>query len=413
MQPIFSEAELKTVFDNITQFRLNNHSPGVTRLAYSIEDEKAHHYLAEKARSLGLQIRQDCLGNLFFRLPGAEPTLPAVATGSHLDSVPQGGAYDGVVGVIAGLYALLQFKPKQLKRSLEVIVFRAEESSRFGFACMSSKVLTGVADPETWHKNKDSSGKNYFDVLTDQGYDVSSLTVNELSDNYLSAFIEVHIEQGKVLESQQKQIGIVTGIAAPTRFRVEVKGHADHSGATPMYQRSDALVASSNIISDLYNAAQSESYYNTVATVGKLDVIPNSINVIPGQVNFFVDIRGIEQPSITRVVERLIRTLDKTAADFNVSIETLRLANDKPVKLDDTICNIIDTVCQQHHIAAMRMISGAGHDAMYMAKKYPTAMIFIPSKGGISHHPDEYSEFDDILLASKILADSMAKLANQ
>src|SRR5699024_8737451 len=169
-----------------------------------------HHYLVDKARAMGLAVRQDKLGNLFIRLPGQQPQLPAVATGSHLDSVPNGGAYDGVIGVLVGLYALSQFQVGQLKRSLELIVFRAEESSRFGFACMSSKVLAGCADENTWQQTKDQTGKSYFDVLKDMGYDGSQLAACQLPTDYLSAFIEVHIEQGKVLEFEQQRLGIVT-----------------------------------------------------------------------------------------------------------------------------------------------------------------------------------------------------------
>src|SRR5699024_3585210 len=204
--------QLQTLFNEITAFNAQPDKHGVTRLAYSVEDEQAHRYLADKERAMGFNVRHDRLGNLFIRLAGQQPDLPAIGTGSHLDSVPNGGAYDGVIGVLIGLYALSQFQAGQLKRSLELIVFRAEESSRFGFACMSSKVLAGCADENTWQQNKDQRGKTYFEVLNEAGYDGSQLQACQLPTDYLAAFIEVHIEQGKVLEFEQQRLGIVTGI---------------------------------------------------------------------------------------------------------------------------------------------------------------------------------------------------------
>lgn len=408
----FSINDMKTLIETMQIYKKDNHDKGITRIAYSEEDEAAHLYLASVMKEAGLEVYRDGIGTLYARLPGQDRTLPAVGTGSHLDTVPQ-GAYDGALGVIAGFYALMQYKPQQLKRDLELIVFRAEESSRFGFSCIGSKVLTGKIDRTRWEQNRDDEGNNFFDVLKSLGYQHENLDQCLLKSDRYSAFVELHIEQGKRLENDQKTIGIVNGIAAPTRFSVTVNGHADHSGATPMYQRQDALVASAGIITDINHAACTEAVYGTVGTIGKLNVIPNSMNVIPGQVKFSVDIRGIDTDSIQRVVQRLTNSVEKAEKDFGVKIIVQPISAESPVKLDDSICQVIENICQKHDINYMTMLSGAGHDSMNMASLYPTAMIFTPSVAGISHHPDEFTEFSDIAIAADILAETLGVLANQ
>lgn len=408
-------AELKELFNYIATFSTSPKESGTTRLAYSAVDEQAHHYLIEKMQTLGLIVRQDAAGNVFARLPGFAPELPAVGTGSHIDTVPLGGNYDGVVGVLSGIYALSHFAPQQLKRSLEVIIFRAEESSRFGFSCIGSKVLAGQVDVSSWQKNSDNAGMDFFQVIEQAGYNSLAVVENqcELSHNYFSAFVEVHIEQGKCLEMAKKPIGVVTGIAAPIRFCITVKGHADHSGATPMSQRQDALVTAASIITDINHAACKESCYGTVGTVGKLDVTPNSMNVIPGQVTFFVDIRGIEMDSMLRVESSMNVAIEKACADNGTEIEVRCISRETPVKLDLNICKTIEQICINKQIPYMPMLSGAGHDTMKMASRFPSAMIFIPSRLGISHHVDEFTEFEDIVLGAELLTESLSVLANE
>ncbi|MGG4610284.1 M20 family metallo-hydrolase [Providencia sp. Me31A] len=407
----FSMQDMKSVFEKLKSFSARPDEKGITRLAYSKEDQSAHSYMVEIMKEAGFSVRQDAVGNVFCRLPGKCSDLPAVGTGSHLDTVPNGGAYDGALGVLAGFYALMQFKPQQLTHDLELIIFRAEESSRFGFSCIGSKVLLGEVDKEKWVLNCDDEGDNFFDVIDKAGYQSNKIEECELPDNYFSAFVELHIEQGKRLELEKKTVGIVNGIAAPTRYNIEVNGHADHSGATPMYQRHDALVASAAIIDDLNRAACKEAHWGTVGTIGKLNVYPNSMNVIPGEVKFLVDIRGIETDSINRVAESLHRSIIKSQQDNNVEIKIREISSEQPVKLNQDICQVIEQICLDKKINHLKMISGAGHDSMNMAKKFPTAMIFTPSKDGISHHPDEFTDFNDIIIAADLLKETLYSLA--
>lgn len=412
MPPRFTTEEITVLLEELRQFSTTHGQDGVTRLAFSREDEAAHRYLADKLATQGLSVCRDAMGTIFARLPGYDRSLPAIATGSHIDSVPNGGAYDGTLGVITGLYALAQCEPGELKRDVELVVFRAEESSRFGFSCIGSKVLTGHIDRSAWTKNTDDQGLTVFQALSAAGYAENDLASCELAPARYDAFIELHIEQGRRLENEGKTLGIVEGIAAPTRFRVTVTGLADHSGATPMYQRHDALVASAMIIEDVHHAACKEMVYGTVGTVGKLDVSPNAMNVIPGLVKFYVDIRGIDKNSIQRVADRLADSVNKVAKENDVQIALESLAAETPTLLNKSICRLLEENAVQEGITCMRMASGAGHDAMYMASRYPTAMLFVPSREGISHHPAEYTAPQDIALAAKVLKNTLARLAN-
>lgn len=411
-QQNYTFQDMNCLFETIKAFNRPDEKHGITRLAYSAEDDVTHQYMIDLMTSHGLSVRMDAMGNIFAKLSGKNSKLPAVGTGSHLDTVPQGGGYDGVIGVITGFYALMQFESGELLRDLELVIFRAEESSRFGFSCAGSKAMVGGVNSYTWEDNLDDSGKNIIQAIDEMGYSGKDIATCLLPDNYFSAFVEVHIEQGKRLETDGLTIGVVNGIAAPTRFAVVVKGQADHSGATPMHQRRDALVASAMLINDINHAACRESCWGTVGTVGKLNVHPNAMNVIPGEVAFYVDIRGIDSPSISRVAHLLEEAVHKAEVDNNVEITLRKISSEEPVKLNEDICAVIAQQCAKNNISYMTMLSGAGHDTMNMAKKYPSAMIFTPSRGGVSHHPDEYTDFSDIEVAAKLLTDTLKELAN-
>ncbi len=414
MRGKYTTQDLIKVYEHLKIFNSANHTErGITRLAYSPEDEAAHQYLIEEMRNHGLIVRQDAMGNIFARLPGKNSNLPAVGTGSHIDTVPNGGALDGALGVFAGIFALLQFSPGELERDLELVVFRAEESSRFGVSCIGSKTMVGHLASTKYDENMDDNGVSIRDAIKNAGYRHDALSSCELQQDYFDSFVELHIEQGRCLEQEQKTIGVVYGIAAPTRFEVNVLGQADHSGATPMGIRSDALVAAADIIENLHISSCKESANGTVGTVGKINCYPNSMNVIPGQVKFYVDIRGVEKPSIERVVDSLYLCIQKAKFDHNVKIELRTISEEEPVLLNSEICDLIEETCSRLKLSNMRMVSGAGHDAMYIAKKFSTAMIFVPSIDGISHHPNEESKKEHILSSAFLLAETLKNLANK
>ena len=386
---------------------------GVTRLAYSDEDRAAQNWLLEKVADLKLQLRADAVGNVFLRRVGEDDSLPAVATGSHLDTVIHGGIYDGMCGVVGALEALYMLKDAKLKRSIEVIIFRAEESSRFGFATIGSKLMTGNGSPESFSKAAKKGELSYVEALANWGCNPANYKEAIIAPNTYKSFSEIHIEQGKVLEETGKQVGIVHNIAAPTRFKIYIKGMADHSGATPMGFRKDALVSGAKLILAVEAAATAEKDNGTVGTVGVVDVEPSSINVVPGGVTLWVDVRGVNNESIARTLEAIKAEANAVVENDGVAIEFEMLTADKPVALSEELAKKAEAICEAEGIDYLHMNSGAGHDAMHMAKLAPTTMIFIPCKEGISHNPAEFAKLEDICRAVEVLAKLLESEANE
>ena len=386
---------------------------GVTRLAYSPLDKEAQDWLLEQVKDLGLSIREDAVGNVFLRREGVDSALPAVACGSHLDTVIHGGAYDGMCGVVGALEALYMLRDAKLTRSVEVLIFRAEESSRFGFATMGSKLLTGAATVAKLSTGGKKGDIGFEEALRQWGCDPARAADAILAPGSYASFSELHIEQGKVLEEKGIQIGIVRNIAAPTRFKIHIQGMADHSGATPMGMRRDALVAAAKLILAVNEAAEDEKAHGTVGTVGVVEVEPGSINVVPGAVTLWVDVRGVEPASIKRTLEDIQAEAENVAVTDRVGVRIEMLTADSPVPLSETLAEQTEAVCKELGYSFLHMNSGAGHDAMHMAKIAPTTMIFIPCKGGISHNPAEYASMDDICRGITVLAHILEREADK
>lgn len=386
---------------------------GITRLAYTDEDRAAQNWLLAQIADLNLQVCEDAVGNVFLRRVGEDDTLPAVATGSHLDTVIHGGMYDGMCGVVGALEALYMLQDAKLKRSVEVIIFRAEESSRFGFATIGSKLMTGNGSPESFSKAAKKGELSYMEALQNWGCDPARYAEAIVKPNTYKSFSEIHIEQGKVLEETGKQVGIVHNIAAPTRFKIHIKGMADHSGATPMGFRKDALVSGAKLILAVEAAATAEKENGTVGTVGVVDVEPSSINVVPGGVTLWVDVRGVDNESIARTLEAIKAEAKAVAQSDGVAIEFEMLTADKPVALSKELAQKTEAICEAEDIDYLHMNSGAGHDAMHMAKLAPTTMLFIPCKEGISHNPAEYAKLEDICRTVEVLAKLLEQEANE
>lgn len=386
---------------------------GITRLGYSPLDREAQTWLLAQVADLGLTVREDAVGNVFLRREGRENNLPPVACGSHLDTVIHGGAYDGMCGVVGALEALYMLQDADLKRSIEVIIFRAEESSRFGFATMGSKLLTGSATPATLNKGGKKDDVSFLEALRQWGCEPEKYADAVIAQGAYTSFSELHIEQGKVLEETKKQIGIVHNIAAPTRFKLHVRGMADHSGATPMGMRRDALVAAAKLILVVNEAAEQEKQHGTVGTVGVVEVEPGSINVVPGAVTLWVDVRGVEEKSIHRTLQAIKEAAENVAVLDKVDVQIEMLTQDKPVPLNEKLAQQTEAICQELGYSFLHMNSGAGHDAMHMTKIAPTTMVFIPCRGGISHNPAEYAELEDICRGITVLAEILQREANK
>ncbi|ASM35733.1 N-carbamoyl-L-amino acid hydrolase [Campylobacter sputorum subsp. bubulus] len=411
---MINEKRFKENFDEISKFGALD-GGGLTRLAFSNEDKNAREFLINLMKNAGLKVRIDTVGNIFAKFDNViDPNLPAVSVGSHIDSVPKGGFYDGTLGVMAGLEAIMSIKESgiKIKRPLELIVFVCEESSRFKMATIGSKIVSGKLSLDRVKELKDDNEISVFQAMKNFGLMPENLQKSILKDNTYKSYIELHIEQGRVLEQKGFSVGIVTGIAAPIRFELNIKARADHSGATPMDMRNDALIAASHIILKAQELAKKEK--TAVATVGYIRVIPGALNVVPGEVVMGVDIRDIDELTLGLVNENLRAYIKSLSKELNFSYDIKELAYDKPVKLDDDMINLLYENAKNLEINSLKMPSGAGHDAMHLkgiAKS--VGMIFVPCKDGISHNINESINFEDAIKGAKILEKTMLDLASE
>lgn len=384
---------------------------GITRLAFSDEDWQARTFIISLLKQAGLTIRIDDFGNIIGRRQGKNPAAPAVLCGSHIDSVPHGGNFDGVLGVLGAIEAVNLMNENNFKNynPIDIVVFMCEESSRFGTATLGSKAACGKLTVRDMKQYKDTDNKSLYDILHSRGIEPDKR--NKVIDlKNLKACIEMHIEQGKVLENIHKPIGIVTGIAAPTRIKLELRGKADHSGATPMTMRNDALCAAAEIILSVENIALT-SLQPVVGTVGIANVSPNVMNVIPGEVELGIDIRSIYAQAKTNTVSTVKKAIEKISQKRKIQVSLHTLADEQPVTLDDYVINSIENVCREDNIAYNKMPSGAGHDMMHLAEHAPTGMIFIPCRDGISHNAAEWADMKDILRGTDVLYKTLCSLS--
>jgi len=385
---------------------------GITRLAFSPADYAAREYVINLMRENGMSVRTDEIGNIIARIEGTQPQAPAVITGSHLDTVPEGGKFDGIVGIVGGIAALKALVARgPLTHSLELIVFAGEESSRFGVATIGSRVMAGVTNAHALAKLKDQDGLALTQLLKDQGLDIQDIIKATRGKQDVKAFIELHIEQGTGLEKEGKNIGIIEAIAAPARCKIVVEGVAAHSGTTPMEERQDALVSAAMIILAVNEIALEQSERGIVGTVGSMKVYPGAMNVIPGLVEMWVDIRGVDHQSIVECVQEIKDAISEITERQNTGVSIEMLSSERPAQMDADIINLISDICRQKGIQYQRMNSGAGHDAMNMARIAKAGMIVIPCRAGISHNPDEYASPEDIQRGVEVLTETLYQLA--
>jgi beta-ureidopropionase / N-carbamoyl-L-amino-acid hydrolase len=404
------EAEVRATFDGIGRFGRGER--GFSRLVFGEAESEACAYVAEQMRAAGLAVRADAFGNLIGRREGTVPDAPAVATGSHLDTVPEGGNFDGVVGVVAGLAALRRLAAQPRPRHpVELIVFRGEESSRFSVGTMGSKVMAGLADGPAWRALKDHTGVTLAEALAARGLALDGIGAAARRPQEFGAFVEVHIEQGPVLESLRIPIGVVEAIAAPVRLQLTVRGTAAHSGTTPMGARRDALVTAARIVLAVQDEAHNRAERRIVGTVGVLQVHPGALNVVPGRVELWVDVRGIDEQSLREAGAAVEARARAIAEQDGVALEVKTLGADRPVPMDPVVIGTIEAACKAVRVPCRRMPSGAGHDAMNLARLCPAGMIFIPCRGGISHNPDEHAELEDVLRGIEVLTETLRRLA--
>jgi ureidoglycolate amidohydrolase len=403
-QRILSEIEALATF--------SDPPPGVTRVLFSPPDLAARAWFKRLCMETGLAVREDAVGNTFATWTGSEPHLPRVGTGSHIDAIPHSGTYDGTVGVLGGLEAIraLQAAGFRPRRSLELLLFTAEEPTRFGIGCLGSRLLSGALDAAKAEAFADREGRTLADLHEQAGFAGAIETVR-LPPGYYHSFIELHIEQGPLLEQRGIPLGIVANIAAPAAFRLTLQGEGGHAGAVLMPARHDAFLAAAEIALAVEAAARTSGAIDTVATSGVCQVFPGAINSIPSRVQIEFDIRDTDAARRDVVVAALRDACARVAQQRGITFTLDTLNSDPPARCDPALIAALEQACQETASPYLSMVSRAYHDSLFMARITPTAMLFIPCRAGVSHRPDEYATPEDIATGVRVLAHALAHLS--
>jgi allantoate deiminase len=383
---------------------------GITRFTFSQEYQAALSYVVEELRRIEVSCVFTCGGNLRGRLEGSEPSGPSVMMGSHLDSVAKGGRFDGAAGVVAALEAARAIREEALSHRLpiDLVVFAEEEGGRFGWGLLGSSAWSGRLSVDQLAQIRDGEGISYLEAMEGAGIKIRDASI--LNPDTVKAMLELHVEQGGVLERRSARVGVVEAIVGIKQMIVTIEGSADHAGTTPMDLRRDALQGAARIIAAVETVGRQEGE-GGVATVGQVFCEPGQANVIPGLVRFSVDVRHSEESRLEAMAASaayLAENLSK-ARDLRCRVEVK--AEAEPVRMSAQICDLIEKVAGKKGIEPVRMASGAGHDTGIVAKICDAGMIFVPSQGGRSHCAEEFTELEDIALGADILLDTVLELA--
>lgn len=387
---------------------------GCTRFSYSEEDRKTREYLAVEFDRLGLDIHVDGAGNIRAKYNPQGNDLPSVMIGSHIDTVPNGGQFDGLAGTISALEVIrtIQENNIEIKHPIELVIFAEEEGSNFGSTTFGSKVMTGKLSKENLKEIYNDQEQSAYEVMKDFGLDVESIGEDLVQKEELKAMIELHIEQGGVLEEEGKAVGVVHAIAGMNTYQIVLNGVSNHAGTTPMKGRKDPLVGASNIVLSMEEFARTQVNETTVATVGKLECSPSGSNVINNTVTFNVDIRDIEQSGIEKTSQHLENKVKAVAEEYGLDYGVKLVGYSEPAKLSQTVIDTLTDKAEEREMNYLKLHSGAVHDAMMMVDVTEVAMVFVPSKDGISHSPDEYTSYEDIEDGANLLLETVVDLAN-
>lgn len=387
-------------------------APAVTRIVFSPVDLQARAWLKQLCLAAGLTLRDDAVGNTFARWTGTQPDLPVVASGSHIDAIPHSGRYDGTVGVLGALEAIraLQAAGFRPRRSIELILFTSEEPTRFGLGCLGSRLLSGTLDPARAAALKDEQSATLDDVRATANF-TGPIHLVPMPPDFYHAFVELHIEQGPLLERAGIPIGVVTAIAAPATLNIEILGEGGHAGAVLMPDRRDAFTAAAEIALAVEAAAKSTGAVDTVATVGICEVFPGAVNSIPSRVRLTADVRDIALDRRDAVLDAIRQRCTAIAAARQVAVRCEVLNADAPALCSPLVIDALQSACQALNLPYQSMVSRAYHDSLFMSRIAPTAMLFIPCRNGVSHRPDEFAAEEDIARGVQVLAHTLALLA--
>lgn len=384
---------------------------GITRLLYSDEWSNAVHELKRTLEKEGFEASFDSIGNLKGRIKGSKYPEETIMSGSHIDTVVEGGHLDGQFGVLAALVAMQSLKAEhgQPLRSLEVLALAEEEGSRFPYAFWGSKNFFNLANREDVNDIADGEGINFKAAMNNAGFDYRS---EDNDYSYIKSFIEVHIEQGKVLETEKKAIGVVNGIVGQKRYTINLKGEANHAGTTPMGLRRDAVVAFSKIATELTDKARAIGD-PLVITFGRVDPVPNTVNVVPGEVTFSIDCRHIDQAALNDFAQTIDDCIKTVSEQEGVEYDINLWMDEAPTMMDESLVKVVEQAAEQvvGSNDSKIMPSGAGHDSQIFAKYLPTAMLFVPSINGVSHNVTEETNIEDLVKGIEVLKQVLYQLA--
>ncbi|MFD2615744.1 MULTISPECIES: Zn-dependent hydrolase [Terrilactibacillus] len=382
---------------------------GITRLSFSEEERQAKDLVSSWMKDAGLTVREDEVGNLIGRKEGLDPHLPVILVGSHIDSVYHGGNFDGPLGVLSGIEALQAMNEQgmETQHPIEVVAFTDEEGSRFSLGMIGSRGMAGTLTKEHLEQ-VDKNGISVAEAMSKSGLDPEEIQHARREKDSIKAYLELHIEQGKILESKNLSVGIVSGIAGPIWQKFIINGEAGHAGTTPMTMRRDPLTAASAIIQVINKEASKTG--TTVGTVGQLELVPGGINVIPERVEFSLDLRDISE-EVRDHVELEIATQAKSICEqYGVELIIEPLQRVAPAPCSDLVQTCTKAACDKLNIETMTLSSGAGHDGMQLTELCPIGMIFVRSKNGISHNPAEWSSMEDCKNGANVLCQTILNL---
>jgi len=409
-------ARIKKDIETLAQF---NSTPGegLTRLSYTMEYKQAQEYVIHEMKQAGLSVRIDPAGNTIGRWDGTEPDAAPVMSGSHLDSVPHGGIFDGISGVITALEAarVVSSEGMRFVRPIEVIVFVEEEGGgRFRSGLFGSRALAGKITRNMVREIVDARGISIAKAMEDFGLDPDKIEEAAMEPASIHAFIELHIEQGPVLDENNVPLGIVTAIFGIEEGTVTLSGVSGHAGAIPMALRHDPMTATANMIMGINQIAKSSGTKDAVGTVGLVQAYPGVINIIPDNVVFTYDVRDTDNDRHQRMLSEIKEMVARVAGEYGVKEDITVNLNSPAVRLNERVIAIMEDIAKEKGLSAQSIVSGAGHDAMVMpAISEHVNMIFARSKGGHSHRPDERTEFEDLQAGSELLLETITRLANE
>lgn len=402
-----NSARLEAEINELAGFS-SHPAPAVTRVLFSPEDLAARAWLREKFEAAGLSVRQDAVGNLFARWEGTDQDQPAVATGSHTDAIPNAGKFDGVVGVLGALEAVraLQESGFQPRRSIEIVMFTAEEPTRFGLGCLGSRMLSGALDAERAAALRDANDASIESLRGAAGCE-GPLAGVRLDPGHWSAFLELHIEQGPLLERDGIDIGIVEKIAAPAAFRVRLTGEGGHAGAVLMPDRRDAGLAGAEIALAVEEAAKTSGSADTVGTTGVFRIEPDAINSVPARALLEIDLRDTDLAARDRAEAAIRTAIVGVCGRRRIDYEVETINSDPPAICDPELVARLEAIAGNLGLSSRRMISRAYHDSLFIARICPTVMVFIPCRNGWSHRPDEFASPAAISNGVAVLAEML------